>query len=453
MKLSVYGESNDGRQRDHNEDSFLILADLEDKWTEINDSELDTTNTKGVLFVVADGMGGTNAGEVASKIAVQTVKSEFSKRESLPRDKESIRKFLVSIVHICHKKIVKEARKKSETEGMGTTIIICWIIGNKLYTTWSGDSRCYLFSPGKDQELHPLTDDHSLVWERVKKGEITSEEARLSDESNLILQSLGGGGQKPDPDFIWKNLSISDRIILCSDGLNSMLSDIGIQQIVEYENDTKRLCQSLIESANNAGGHDNITSIVIDVTDKKEDEIKTETNEPIKNKKKKIWKYLLAPIFILLILGGIYLIDDLSSTKQNISSKNLLEEMDQPGTPVESPEQTNSDPVIPEERSVSVIDTTSIRDTLEKAIEELLLVKEQLMAEEQNRDNLIELFSQVSLLETQISQITNYTSGPIEGSEELQIHDYSMAGDMYLEFLNACQELRKSIESMRTQEE
>ena len=328
------------------------------------------------------------------------------------------------------------------------------VFENKLYTTWSGDSRCYLFSPDKDQELNPLTDDHSLVWERVKKGEINSEEARLSDESNLILQSLGGGGQKPDPDFIWNDLSISDRIIICSDGLNSMLSDIGIQQIVEYENDTKHLCQSLIESANNAGGHDNITSIVIDVTDKKEVDIITETNEPIKSKKhKKFWKYILAPIFILLVLSGIYFIDDLSSTKQNSSSINLLEEMDQSITPIESPEQTNSNPVIPEERNVRLIDSTSIRDTLEKAIEELLLVKEQLLVEEQNSDSLGELFSQVSLLETQISQFTNYNSGPIESVEELQVFDYSLAGDMYLDLLYACLALRNRMDSLRTHED
>jgi len=270
MKLSVFGDTIVGKQRDHNEDSFVILNDVNNLWQEVNDRQITFSGSRGLIFAVADGMGGTNAGEVASAIALSTVRQEIV---SIPQNigsPDQVRKIFGSIIQTVNSSIIREAKKNTETQGMGTTIVLGWIFNNTLFVTWIGDSRCYHYNKNTYNELIPFSDDHSLVWSRVKSGEITPEEARLSSESNLLLQSLGDSFQEPRPDFKWINLSDKDRILLCSDGLNSMLSAIGIQQILDFSDSTKETCQSLINAANNAGGHDNITAILIDIleTDK-----------------------------------------------------------------------------------------------------------------------------------------------------------------------------------------
>lgn len=305
MKLSFYGNTNVGRQRDHNEDSFLILCDIDDKWQEVNNIEIDLSKSKGVIFVVADGMGGANAGEVASDIAVKTVKEKIIRNSSLPADPSEVQKLLKSIVIEGHNKIVKASLHNEVMEGMGTTIVMGFMFKDTLYTIWSGDSRCYVYNKKFDKGLSPFTDDHSLVWERVRNKELNPEEARLSDESNLILQSLGGALLRPEPDFKWIKLKNNDRILLCSDGLNSMLSSVGIQQILDFNSSAQETCESLIQAANNAGGRDNITAVVIDVSD--DSEIITEPGsheKQIIKKKPKILPVLL--ILSLIVVCGIY---------------------------------------------------------------------------------------------------------------------------------------------------
>lgn len=315
MKLSFFGDTSVGRQRDHNEDSYLIFCNIDNNWVEVNNLEIDSSKSKGVVFVVADGMGGANAGEVASDIAVKTVKEHIAKITSVLKDTAEIQKILNLIVLDGHNKIIKASRRNNVMQGMGTTIVIGCIFNDTLYVAWCGDSRCYVYNKNYDKELLPFTDDHSLVWDRVKNKEITAEEARLSEDSNLILQSLGGTLQKPEPEFKWIKLKKNDRIILCSDGLNSMLSNIGIQQILDFNSTPKETCASLVQSANNAGGRDNITSIVIDVLD--DSEIIVETDGP-KDKKqvkrKKPYVLLILLILILFIVAGIYFRSEIANT-------------------------------------------------------------------------------------------------------------------------------------------
>ncbi len=303
MNISVFGDTNVGQHRDHNEDAFIIFCDIDKQWKEIKEIKTDIAGSRGILFAVADGMGGANAGEVASALAVEAVRNKIDGIENAPENPDQAKKILTSIVHTAHSNIVSGAKKNKETRGMGTTLVLGWIVNNILFVAWSGDSRCYHYKSEGEQNLFPFTDDHSLVWSRVQQGEITPEEARLSDESNLILQALGDAFQKPEPEFKWAQLEKNDRIILCSDGLNSMLSDVGIQQILDFGKDATNTCKALIEAANNAGGTDNITVIVVDIireADIGEQQVFSTVSRSSKNKR---WLTLSLIILIALIAG------------------------------------------------------------------------------------------------------------------------------------------------------
>ncbi len=454
MKLSIYGESNDGRQRDHNEDSFIIFADRENLWAEVNNQTVDTVNSRGVICVVADGMGGANAGEIASELAVKTVEEGIQKIASVPESVEEIEKLMVTMILTGHKRILKAAGRNSETEGMGTTLIIAWIINHHVYIAWSGDSRCYLYRPNESQVLRPFTNDHSLVWERVKSGEITAEEARLSDESNLILQSLGGSYQKPEPDFKWGKISQHDRILICSDGLNSMLSDLGIQQILEYEKNTNSTCRALVDSANNAGGHDNITVVIVDILE--DEEGTPEPDPPMYRKRKRIsWKFLVFPLVVLLILAGYFIRNEVGSKNNSATPDQQPEELESTAEGYASQE----DPLPDHSKAKSaVIDTIKVHDVLRRATEELLLVKKHLLIAEQSenisfaKENGVALdliYRQFASLDSSIQSVATYkiNSMHVEISG-FEVYDFPKANRIHLEVLDACRNLKTRTENL-----
>lgn len=310
MRLSLYGSTHVGRHRDHNEDSYLIIYESKNKWVEANNLEIDLSLSKGVVCVVADGMGGANAGEVASSIAINTVKELFGKLTSFPETISEVHKLFDSIIQEGHNRIIKSSKHTNSLQGMGTTIVIGCFIKDILHVAWSGDSRCYVHNKEDIKELQPFTNDHSLVWERVMSNEISPEEARLSEDSNLILQSLGGASQKPKPEFKWVKLKDTDRVLFCSDGLNSMLSNVGIQQILDFNASPEETCETLIQAANNAGGKDNITSIVIDVYDVKENSFKSGNYDTVtaSDRQKKIKRrnlYIFLFLILLIVTSGI----------------------------------------------------------------------------------------------------------------------------------------------------
>jgi hypothetical protein len=147
-----------------------------------------------------------------------------------------------------------------------------------------------------------------LVWSRVQQGEITAEEARVSDDSNLILQALGDVMQSPEPGFRWSNLEKDDRILLCSDGLNSMLSDVGMQQILDFTSEPRETCQTLIKAANNAGGNDNITVILVDILEVSE--ITEQPQEITTKPKRKRWpKILLGMVIAGILVASLFFIE------------------------------------------------------------------------------------------------------------------------------------------------
>jgi len=263
MKFRLFGITDVGRVRDHNEDNFAVCKDLSEGQWNFERGEVRDLSKKGTVMVVADGMGGTNAGEIASDLAQKSVKEQFDKLEKIPSEDEEIITLLNSFILQAHDEIVDYQQSNLDTAGMGTTLVIVWILNNKLYTSWSGDSRCYVFNP--DTPLYPFTDDHSHVWEMVKNDQLSPEEARVHPESNLITQNLGDPNQTPEPEGKVIDLQAGDRVLVCSDGLNGMISDAAIHYILLEERETSEACKRLVEEAKNAGGHDNITVLLMDV--------------------------------------------------------------------------------------------------------------------------------------------------------------------------------------------
>ena len=206
---------------------------------------------KRAIYAVADGMGGHQAGEVASSIAIEAVKS-MAERERTPGVRA-----LKEMVHAAHNAIAAHAAAHSECAGMGTTLTVLWRGGNYAYIAHVGDSRIYRF---REDKLERITQDHSLVEELVRAGIITSEEARTHPRRNVITRALGTQGEN-EPDLLVSDVHKGDVFLLCSDGLNSMIEDAAIEKTLR-ENDLEHAADSLIEQALAAGGRDNVTVVL-----------------------------------------------------------------------------------------------------------------------------------------------------------------------------------------------
>ncbi|EMR00934.1 protein phosphatase 2C domain-containing protein [Cesiribacter andamanensis] len=220
-----------GLVRTHNEDNFIVCPNLADRRWYLSDTP-QRLQPQGCLLVVADGMGGTNAGEVASALAIESIQKHFDALPLTDRpDEERATELMRQAIAAAHQTIVQEARQNAEQAGMGTTLIMAWVFAQKALIGWVGDSRAYLYQPASGLRL--LTSDHSLVWEMVKAGTLTPEEADVHPRSNIITQSLGNGAQAPAPDFISCPLAPGDRLLLCTDGLNNMVPHTGIEKILQ----------------------------------------------------------------------------------------------------------------------------------------------------------------------------------------------------------------------------
>jgi protein phosphatase len=253
-----------GEVREQNEDSFLVCPDLTMGSWEPPRLPLELGRL-GALLVVADGMGGENAGEVASALAVDAVRSFFSGpalQQTLYSEEES-GKVLVDAIRAAHEKIVSHAGHHPECRGMGTTILLVWVLGRKAYYGWSGDSRLYLYREGEGLRL--VSDDHSVVWELVMNGHLTADEAEHHPGSHLITQSLGDPGYPPRPDVRVQPLRPGDRLLLCSDGLNGMVPFGDIQSTVGKKLPPAVICEELVRAANLNGGQDNTTVVLLEV--------------------------------------------------------------------------------------------------------------------------------------------------------------------------------------------
>ena len=277
---------------------------------------------RGSLLILADGMGGMNAGEVASAIAVSSTSNYFSTqmldKESL--DDEEIFDFIRHAVIYADECIKSEAAKNPECSGLGTTIVILWIINDKAYIGWCGDSRIYLYNTDS-KELDRLSHDHSLVQFWVDSGQLTESEAFRHPQSNIIMRSLGDSPEMVDFETLKAPLTLhsGDVFLICSDGLCGMLRDNEIETVLNTASEKfpptelDKWNDMLWEAAENAGWTDNVTSILCHVQ-KQEEAVapREKTNaatvtpsstSPLKKAKNKKGRATIIAVIIILLLA------------------------------------------------------------------------------------------------------------------------------------------------------
>ena len=204
------------------------------------------------LFVVADGMGGHQAGDYASKCTVEVMIKEIAKSEG-----EDIERVLVKAIKSANREIIKEASSDEHLKGMGTTVVAATVKEQMLYFANVGDSRLYLINQGIQQ----LSKDHSLVEELVRAGELDRAESRNHPQKNIITKAVGVA-EDVQPDFFIVDMKENSRILLCSDGLSNMVDDEKLEEILSGEGTEEELAEKCIEEALFYGGLDNIAVVI-----------------------------------------------------------------------------------------------------------------------------------------------------------------------------------------------
>lgn len=261
----MYGATDAGRVRPHNEDAFL-LAEL-DTAAPIpsgNDTVTHHLSGRGLLCMVADGMGGAAAGEVASHLAINAVLEHIAAEWSSTTDRTALRfaSVLRDATLAANLRIHQAAVHDRELRGMGTTATIAGLFDNTVYIAQVGDSRAYLMRRGA---LQQITRDQSLTQRMVDAGELAADAAAASEQRNIILQALGPESQVL-VDLTRQPLRAGDLLLLCSDGLSGVLSHTAMQLLCREHADPAALCSALIAAANRAGGPDNITVIAAHIS-------------------------------------------------------------------------------------------------------------------------------------------------------------------------------------------
>jgi len=242
MRVSAFGLTDVGRRRESNEDDFLLEPG------------------RGV-YAVADGMGGHAAGEIASRLAIETLQEVLQRRDTpgRPMSAEDAAEWLRGAVVEANRRICDSIRLHEERRGMGTTVVALVHSGEEAVVGHVGDSRMYLLRGG---ELLRMTSDHSWVNEQVKLGLMNDDTAQRHPMRNIVTRALGS---RPDVLVDLTSLQIrpGDVFLLCSDGLNTMLADDQIHAVMlAHRHDPEAACRSLVEEANRHGGDDNVTVVV-----------------------------------------------------------------------------------------------------------------------------------------------------------------------------------------------
>jgi protein phosphatase len=255
----VFGHTDVGRTREHNEDSFVIVDLDADDASPPDSVRTRRVGPRGALFMVADGLGGAAAGEIASELAVNTVYEELRERwvtagGGSPDDFASAIK---AAAETANGRIYSYAVEHPESRGLGTTATLAGLLGDTLYLAQVGDSRAYLVRDGVARQI---TRDQSLMQRLVDAGELTQDEADRSERRNIILQALG-----PEPsvkiDLTHQRLSRGDVLVLCTDGLSGLVRAEEIAEVITQIPDLAAACRELVDRANEQGGTDNITVI------------------------------------------------------------------------------------------------------------------------------------------------------------------------------------------------
>lgn len=267
--------------RNGNEDNFFFAYDLSKDAPSKGEPDSDTLLSDcGLLMVVADGMGGMNAGEVASQIAVDTVSDFFTSGKitvELAMDHQKRKKYMEQVIGEADIRIKKDAKLNAEHKGMGSTIIMAWIVGDELTLSWCGDSRAYRYNPVSGIEL--LSKDHSYVQELADKGIIKYEDTFDHPQGNIVTRSLGDVTQKAIPETALFKVYNNDIILLCSDGLSGVLRDKktydvdgeliegdNLEDIISANRDSLKKCrEALWKAAEKADWYDNVTAVLCEI--------------------------------------------------------------------------------------------------------------------------------------------------------------------------------------------
>ena len=270
IQIRVFGQTDVGLVREHNEDNFLI-ADLTRGDRTVGPGsqppaeapEGETTGYHvgdvGLLLAVCDGMGGAAAGEVASQMAVDTV-FEIMQEGGKPSDRDDFARRLVRAIEEAGARIFSAAKLDRTRRGMGTTATVGGLIDKVLFVGQVGDSRAYVL---RDGQFNLITKDQSLVNQLIEAGQLTEEEAEAFEHSNIILQALGTS-EEVQVDLTFLEMRRGDRMMMCSDGLSGLVHADMIRDVLERNEEPAECCRILVDMARTGGGHDNITVIVAD---------------------------------------------------------------------------------------------------------------------------------------------------------------------------------------------
>lgn len=257
LRLRLFGRTDVGQIREHNEDNFLV-ANLTTGLRGLMEENRNITVGKGGLVLgVCDGMGGAAAGEVASQMAVDLIYEQIS-AGGPPKERDDLARRLVRSIEYTGAQIFQEARADRSRRGMGTTATIAAFLDRRVFVGQVGDSRAYLLRKGK---LVQLSRDQSLVNQLIEAGQLTEEEAETFEHNNIILQALGTA-ETVQVDLTYVDLCKGDVLMMCSDGLSGMIRAEEIREVLESCKEPLDACRELTDRANAAGGHDNITVIV-----------------------------------------------------------------------------------------------------------------------------------------------------------------------------------------------
>ena len=268
VRIDVSGLSHPGKVRVRNEDHFIVTRIgryLETVLTTLPSGEVpNRVEESGYALIVADGMGGHAAGELASRMAISgLVKltlampdwifrfSDAVVSDATTRSKRRVREL--------HTLLIDHARKDPGVRGMGTTLTAARIMGRHLQIVHVGDSRAYLL---RRDQLHRLTRDHTYVQLLVDSGELSKEEAGRFGARHLLVNALGGFSEDVEVDVDYMKLASGDRLLLCSDGLTDLVNDDAIREVLSGCRDSADACQQLVDRALAAGGTDNVTAVV-----------------------------------------------------------------------------------------------------------------------------------------------------------------------------------------------
>ena len=273
LTVRSFGLTDRGKVRESNEDNFLIavlLKALQIKLTSLPQPKFQHSSDRSYLFVVADGMGGRAAGERASASAIDSVESFvldslkwFAKCKGAAQDQ--VLADFQSALRQANSRVQAEAAESPDLQGMGTTLTLAYCLNGVLFVAHAGDSRCYLC---RNSALHRLTRDHTFVEDLIRQGMLTPEQALRHPLRHVITNAIGGGYLQIDVEVHKLHLEAGDRLLLCSDGLMAaMPGREKSRRFSRTATDPEQACRQLVDCANDAGGKDNTTVIVVHFDD------------------------------------------------------------------------------------------------------------------------------------------------------------------------------------------